>query len=150
MGQDNNTKELLVIGMKVLAGVAISTVWFFSVPFVLSLITSFLGYNAKAGGMETDPVSLIITGSLIGMVIACGVDLLTHNLIKKLTEHSLWVYIIQSAHFYNFTLFGVIFDKEGTSEAVALSIGIMIYLVGGVLLSAGVRKIISVVRKEGK
>lgn len=148
--EQNNTKDMLVIGLKVLAGVAISTVWFFSVPFVLSGIFGFFAYTAKASRTETDPVSMMIISSLIGAVIACVVDLITHNLIKKLVNYSLWVYIIQSAHLYNFTLFGVIFGDGADPAAVALSIGIIIYLVGGVLLSAGVRKVISVVRKDSK
>lgn len=148
MGQDN-TKDMLVIGLKVLAGVAISIIWFLSVPFVISGIVGFLSYNVKAGGGEIDTVSVTITASLIGTVIACAVDLLTHNLLKKLFKQSLWVYIVQSAHLYNFTLFGVIFGGEDPT-AIALSVGIIIYLVGGVLLSAGVRKIISIVRKENK
>ena len=148
MGQDN-TKDLLVIGLKVLAGVAISIIWFFSVPFVISGVVGFLSYTAKSGGNEVDPVSVTITASLISTIIACGVDLLTHNLLKKLFKQSLWVYIVQSAHLYNFTLFGVILSGEDPT-ATALSIGIIIYLVGGVLLSAGVRKIISMVRTENK
>ncbi|MBQ8826849.1 MAG: hypothetical protein IJ007_07140 [Oscillospiraceae bacterium] len=149
--EQDNTKEMLVIGLKVLAGVAISTVWFFSVPFVLSMIFGFFSYTAKAGGTETDPAALMIISSLIGTVIACIVDLITHNLLKKLLNRSLWVYIVQSAHVYNFTLFGVIFGGDGSDpSAAALSIGIMIYLIGGVLLSAGVRKLISVIRKDDK
>ena len=148
--EKDNTKDLLVIGMKVLAGVAISTVWFFSVPFVISLITGFFAYNAKRSGMEADPVAITITASLIGMVIVSVVNTLTHNLLKKLLKYSAWVYLVQSAHVYNLTLFGVIFGENAEPAAVALSVGIIIYLVGGVLLSAGIRKIASMVRKEGK
>ena len=139
MEQDN--KDMLIIGLKVLAGVAVSMVWFFSVPFVLSGIFAFFSYSIKSSGGET-PEHLMLLVSLVGAVIACVIDLLTHGLLKKLFKYSLWVYIVQSAHVYNFTLFGVIFTGNDAG-ATDLSIGIMIYLIGGVLLSAGVRKLIS-------
>lgn len=126
-------KVLASIGITLLffvAGVAVTI--FIAFPVAGEIVVSLPGDNTTARFIH----SII----LFSIVILCIIDLLTHNLLKKLVKKSLWVYIIQSG-----SLFTLIFlvDAISTSDEINIIIGaeVTACIIGGVLLSAIIRTI---------
>lgn len=121
--------------LKVLASVGIS-ILFFAAGVAVTMFISFpvAGAIISLSG-NVHYVSVIASIFLVSIVILCIIDLLTHNLLKKLVKKLLWVYIIQSG-----SLFTLIFlvDAISTSDEISIIIGagVTACIIGGTLLSA--------------
>ena len=122
--------------LKVLASIGISIFFvvvglmetiFIAFPVAGEIVVSLPGDNTTARFIH----SII----LFSIVILCIIDLLTHNLLKKLVKKSLWVYIIQSGNIFTilFLTYAVSFSDE---ISIIIGAGVTSCVIGGTLLSA--------------
>ena len=145
--EQDNMKDILVIGLKVLAGVAISTVWFFVAPFAVLVIYFEVPYIDR---IVTDgSIGAVVMWILLSALASCIIDLLTNKLLKKLFVYPEWVYVVQSTNFYLLTIIGSMAGGDGTNPTlVPMCISLLSFTAGGALLSAGINKLISMRRKR--
>lgn len=125
--------------LTVLASIGITLLFFAAGVAVIVIALPVAGAIISLPG-DITPVSVITFIILFSIVMLCIIDLLTHNLLKKLVKKSLWVYIIQSG-----SLFTLIFlvDSIFTFDEISIliSAGVTACIIGGVLLSAIIRTI---------
>ena len=123
--------------LKVLASVGIS-IFFVVIGLMETLFIAFPVAGEIAASFSGD--NTIHSIVLCSIVILCIIDLLTHNLLKKLIKKSLWVYIIQSGNIFTilFLTYAVSFSDE---ISVIIGTGVTACIIGGVLLSAIIRTI---------
>lgn len=134
--------------LKVLASVIISALYWQISSYVLvfSLIIVVL-FSAPFN--ITSDIILTVASVILAVVILCILNLLTYDLLKKLVQKSLWVYIIQSGNIFTaYLLFTTLEDVSVPSYVPDFSLltdglfyMIVISIIGGVLLSAIIRTI---------
>ena len=134
--------------LKVLASIIISALYWQISSYVLvfSLIIVVL-FSAPFN--ITSDIILTVASVILAVVILCMLNLLTYNLLKKLVQKSLWVYIIQSGNIFTaYLLFTTLEDVSVPSYVPDFSLlidglfyMIVISIIGGVLLSAIIRTI---------
>ena len=134
--------------LKVLASIIISALYWQISSYVLvfSLIIVVL-FSAPFN--ITSDIILTVASVILAIIILCILNLLTHNLLKKLVQKSLWVYIIQSGNIFTvYLLFATLENVSVPSYVPDFSLMldglfymIIISIIGGTLLSAIIRTI---------